>query len=628
MTPATRLVRAGLLCLCALFFSSFDGASAQDIVRIRVCVLENSSLTEVIADYNRVSGDTVVAGQRFSARYPVNASYAASAQWYIANDLIEFGGDDYVKWGLPRVLGVTEVTRAGVYRGVPLFVESQSRDAEVLYVPVRPGCEFQPYSVIPPIEMYYAAEFAYGQGDFARALGTLRRPRLVEYGPALKLLGDAHARGHGVARDSAQARRFYQRAISGGHADAYIGLAALAAADLDEAGALRELRSGVGAGSSAAAYELAARHLDGHGVARDSVEALRLLRIAATNAQDELWAAAVGRRIADMYKAGIGLNRDAVAQLEADRRAAGEGDPIASYLMGRRYELGLSVPRDLNTAISHYSQSGAGTRTHGTEALERLGLQSKPESGGPIPTDELERADCLAVEALPLPRNGAADAALGPDRCGATPNRSAAAYFRVQSSENGHASFHAVRRAGTYRGPHAILYASTGVYIRDYSSSSGTGVAFTPYLPVGDYYLVLYAPNPTDRGSLNVSLTPSSDAECARRLRRYRGEAAQGNGGAMEQLSNIYALGRCVDRDAAQAFAWRRRAAEAGNRTAQWNLALAYELGRGTPVNIPEAIRWYREVAKPEQRPDDASNWRESVPRAEEKIRELTARDR
>jgi hypothetical protein len=53
-----------------------------------------------------------------------------------------------VKYGLPRVLGVNEVTRMGDYMGVPVFAETGATGAtEVIYLPVRPGCEFQPYQL-------------------------------------------------------------------------------------------------------------------------------------------------------------------------------------------------------------------------------------------------------------------------------------------------------------------------------------------------------------------------------------------------------------------------------------------------------------------------------------------------
>lgn len=115
---------------------------------IQVCVIQNGALTNVTAVYNTQSGDTTVNGQRFSTVYPATTGYAAGATWYINNEPITVNGRRYVKYGLPRVLGVNEVTRTADFMGVPVFAEAGATGAtEVLYVPVRPGCEFQPYQL-------------------------------------------------------------------------------------------------------------------------------------------------------------------------------------------------------------------------------------------------------------------------------------------------------------------------------------------------------------------------------------------------------------------------------------------------------------------------------------------------
>ncbi|HST61920.1 MAG TPA: hypothetical protein VLK84_24680 [Longimicrobium sp.] len=115
---------------------------------VQVCVVENGALRNVQVQYNTQSGDTTVNGRRFSEAYPATTGYAAGAAWFINNEPITVNGRRYVKYGLPRVLGVTEVTRTADYMGVPVFAEAGATGAtEVLYVPVRPGCEFQPYQL-------------------------------------------------------------------------------------------------------------------------------------------------------------------------------------------------------------------------------------------------------------------------------------------------------------------------------------------------------------------------------------------------------------------------------------------------------------------------------------------------
>jgi hypothetical protein len=113
---------------------------------MNVCVVENGMLRNVQAQYSSATGDTTVAGRPFAQAYPATApSYAAGAGWFIQGDAITLGGRRYVKFGLPRVVGVNDVTRTGEYQGVPVFAETGAERPEVLYVPVRPGCEFQPY---------------------------------------------------------------------------------------------------------------------------------------------------------------------------------------------------------------------------------------------------------------------------------------------------------------------------------------------------------------------------------------------------------------------------------------------------------------------------------------------------
>jgi hypothetical protein len=115
---------------------------------VQVCVVENGALRNVEVQYNTQSGDTTVNGRRFSDAYPATTGYAAGAPWYINNEPVTVNGRRYVKYGLPRILGVTEVSRTADYQGVPVFAEAGAMGGtEVLYLPVRPGCEFQPYQL-------------------------------------------------------------------------------------------------------------------------------------------------------------------------------------------------------------------------------------------------------------------------------------------------------------------------------------------------------------------------------------------------------------------------------------------------------------------------------------------------
>jgi TPR repeat protein len=55
----------------------------------------------------------------------------------------------------------------------------------------------------------------------------------------------------------------------------------------------------------------------------------------------------------------------------------------------------------------------------------------------------------------------------------------------------------------------------------------------------------------------------------------------------------MYANGRGVPRDFAEAANWYRKAADRGDAAAQYNLGVAYDTGQGVPRNVVQAYRWY-----------------------------------
>jgi hypothetical protein len=120
-----------------------DGLSS-----VNYCIVRDGVLTTVPIYYNPATGDSTADGRPVREAYPATAGYAASADWYINSAPVPFNGRRYVRYGLPRVLGTTEVISVGAYAGVALFAEPAAPPVpEVIYVPIRPGCEFQPYQL-------------------------------------------------------------------------------------------------------------------------------------------------------------------------------------------------------------------------------------------------------------------------------------------------------------------------------------------------------------------------------------------------------------------------------------------------------------------------------------------------
>lgn len=124
--------------------------SAAQRTTVRVCVVDQGELRGVVAHFDPATGDTTVTGRPFSRVFPATSPpYAAGTDWYLHDERITVGGRRYFKFGLPRVLGTNEVVTSGAYEGVPVFAERGVRGTpDIVYVPVRPGCEFQPYEVV------------------------------------------------------------------------------------------------------------------------------------------------------------------------------------------------------------------------------------------------------------------------------------------------------------------------------------------------------------------------------------------------------------------------------------------------------------------------------------------------
>ncbi|MFL5381044.1 MAG: hypothetical protein ACJ8GN_00835 [Longimicrobiaceae bacterium] len=104
-------------------------------------------MEDVEIQYNPQRGDTTYQGRPFHAAFPTDSTFALNTSWYRDNEPIAFGLGRYVKYGLPRLLGSTDVVPIGTFRGTTVFAEpTMPRDRpEVIYIPTRPVCEFQPY---------------------------------------------------------------------------------------------------------------------------------------------------------------------------------------------------------------------------------------------------------------------------------------------------------------------------------------------------------------------------------------------------------------------------------------------------------------------------------------------------
>lgn len=108
------------------------------------CVRRDGALVRVMGTED-ARGDTLVDGRPLRAVHPDTAGTATGKAW-LSGGTVRLGGTDYVTFGLPRVLQPGDAVRVGAWDGVDLYAAPDAgATPDVVYVPVRPGCEFQPF---------------------------------------------------------------------------------------------------------------------------------------------------------------------------------------------------------------------------------------------------------------------------------------------------------------------------------------------------------------------------------------------------------------------------------------------------------------------------------------------------
>ena len=102
---------------------------------------------------------------------------------------------------------------------------------------------------------------------------------------------------------------------------------------------------------------------------------------------------------------------------------------------------------------------------------------------------------------------------------------------------------------------------------------------------------------PASAQTLKEALAAYQRGDYSTAYRGFRRHAERGNAKAQAALGALYAKGRGVPQDNAEALRWYRRAADLGSAPAQNSLAVMYAKGRGVPRDDAEAVRWFRSAA-------------------------------
>lgn len=110
-------------------------------------------------------------------------------------------------------------------------------------------------------------------------------------------------------------------------------------------------------------------------------------------------------------------------------------------------------------------------------------------------------------------------------------------------------------------------------------------------------------------GVLAFFAVPFSTIANASDIPRIQAKAENGEAGAQLQLSDIFAEGKEVARDYAEAVKWCRKAAEQGYGLAQLKLGYFYSSGNGVTQDYAEAYYWYNLGANHESNYDASRNY-------------------
>ncbi|MDP6517429.1 MAG: tetratricopeptide repeat protein [Alphaproteobacteria bacterium] len=190
--------------------------------------------------------------------------------------------------------------------------------------------------------------------------------------------------GFGVARDPAEAAKWFRRAAEQGHAEAQYILGSMSfrgqGVPQDHAEAVKWYRRAAEQGEARAQTNLGFMYELGQGVPRDHAEAVKWYRLAA-----EQGTARAQTNLARMYAKGQGVPQDYAEAAKWYQRAAEQGNARAQTNLGRIYAKGQGVPRDYAEAAKWYRRAA-----EQGDATAQTNLGLRYEKGQGVAQDHVE----------------------------------------------------------------------------------------------------------------------------------------------------------------------------------------------------------------------------------------------
>ena len=445
--------------------------------------------------------------------------------------------------------------------------------------------------------------------DFAEAVKWFRKAAEREIAPARAVLGECYAKGRGVARDPVEAVKWFRKAAEQNFAPAQFDLGVCChrgrGVARDPVEAVKWFRKAAEQEHAGAQYELGKCYAIGDGVDKDLAEAVKWYRKAAEQGE----AKAQFKLGACCYN-GDGIDRDHAEAAKWFRKAAELGHAGAQYNLGICVYNGDGLAKDETEAVKWFrkaaEQGHAGAQTH---------LGYCYNNGRGVATDPAEAVKWYRKAA----EQGFAGAQFNMGYCynngrGVAIDPAEAVKWYRKAAEQGFAAAQ-FNMGLSYENGRGV-YKEPAEAVKWYRKAAEQGHAGAKARLRGAEQMFA-----AERGDAETQYrlgkSCEDDRDFAGAVKWYRKAAEQGHAGAKTRLSiaesfseaeqgdvraqnklgMLYAEGRGVDEDHAEAVKWFRKAAEQGFAAAQFNMGFCYENGRGVYKDLTEAVKWYRKAA-------------------------------
>lgn len=220
---------------------------------------------------------------------------------------------------------------------------------------------------LPSDYFYLGMLYRSGTGvakDSAAALAWFQRAAKQQHPPALYQLGLMHQDGEGVPANPAKAAEYFRAVEQGSY-----GIMGKDSRILVEGSSIE----------SAAKTSLAFLYWKGLGVAKDISRTVALFTKAATQGNVK-----AQYNLGLCYLYGEGVERNVDQALVWLTKSASDGYTNAQLELGRFYENGIAVPRNAAEAKRWYALAAEQGSVQATSALAKLEQQHKPKTSNPV----------------------------------------------------------------------------------------------------------------------------------------------------------------------------------------------------------------------------------------------------